>query len=179
MLIHRMNEEECLSLLARSSLGRLGCARDNQPYVVPIYFACHERHLYAFSTVGQKIEWMRANPHICLEADEITSHYEWMSVVVFGHYEELPDTPECEQERKLAYELLQQRAKWWQPAFVASAEHNAAESLAPIFFRIHIDQVTGHRGLLDAVEAATLSSPEPTTEHESRLLKLLRRARIT
>lgn len=39
MLIHRMTKAECLDLLARSRLGRLGCAHQNQPYVVPIYFA--------------------------------------------------------------------------------------------------------------------------------------------
>ena len=64
MLIHEMTVQQCLETLARLRLGRLGCARDIQPYVVPIYFASHKRQLYAFATLGEKIEWMRANPRV-------------------------------------------------------------------------------------------------------------------
>ena len=179
MLIHEMTNKECLDALARFRWGRLGCARDNQPYVVPIYVAYHERHLYTFSTAGQKIGWMRANPRVCVEADEIISPFQWLSVVVFGHYEELPDTPEYKLKRNLAYEILQQRAMWWEPAaYVASPHRSAADSLTPIFYRIHIDQVTGHHAMPDPVESATLPAPESSTKSEGRLLSLLRRARI-
>ena len=41
MVIHEMTEKDCSEILSRTSLGRLGCALDNQPYVVPINFA-HE-----------------------------------------------------------------------------------------------------------------------------------------
>jgi hypothetical protein len=145
MLIHEMTRQECLDTLARSGLGRLACARDNQPYVVPFYFAFDTERLYAFSTLGQKIEWMRANPRVCVETDERTTHNQWVSIVVVGHYEELPDTPEYAQERKRAHWLLQQRAMWWEPAYVASAHHGAADSLTPIFFCLHVDRVTGQR----------------------------------
>jgi nitroimidazol reductase NimA-like FMN-containing flavoprotein (pyridoxamine 5'-phosphate oxidase superfamily) len=178
MLIHDMNYEECLGLLARLRFGRLGCVRDNQPYVVPIHFALHDRHLYTFSTSGQKIEWMRANPRVCVEADEITSSYQWLSVVVLGRYEELPDTPEYKLERNLAHDVLAERAMWWQPAYVASTHHSTADSLTPIYYRIRMDQVTGHRGMPDAVERKTLAAPEPVIKRESWLLNLLRRARL-
>ena len=39
MLIREMTEGECRDMLNRLSFGRLACARDNQPYVVPISFA--------------------------------------------------------------------------------------------------------------------------------------------
>ena len=155
MLIHEMTNKECLDALARFRFGRLGCVRDNQPYVVPIYVAYHERHLYAFSTAGQKIEWMRANPRVCVEVDEITSPSQWLSVLVFGHYEELADTPQYKFERDQAYAMLQQRAMWWEPASVASPHHSAAASLDPVFYRIHIDQVTGHHGMPDPGKFAT------------------------
>jgi nitroimidazol reductase NimA-like FMN-containing flavoprotein (pyridoxamine 5'-phosphate oxidase superfamily) len=178
MLIHEMNYDECVSVLARLKFGRLACVRDNQPYIVPIYFVLHERHLYTFSTSGQKIEWMRGNPRVCVEADEITSSYQWLSVVVFGRYEELPDTPEYTLERNLAHDMLAERAMWWQPAYVASTHHSTADSLTLIYYRIHMDHVTGHRGLPDPVEAATLSTSEPTIKRESRLVNLLRRVRL-
>lgn len=160
MLIHEMTEDECRTALERVTFGRVACARDDQPYVLPIYFSYDGRHLYGFSTLGQKIEWMRSNPLVCLEIDERTSHHEWMSVVVFGRYEELPDTPEFGRARVQAHEVLQKRAMWWQPAYVATEDR---DQLTPIFYRIHIKQMTGHRATPDPVEAAALGA-KPTAE---------------
>ena len=50
-------EDECRAALGRVNFGRLACARDNQPYIVPIYFAYDGHHVYGFSTPGQKIDW--------------------------------------------------------------------------------------------------------------------------
>jgi hypothetical protein len=93
MLIREINIRECRDLLERLGAGRLGCARDNQPYIVPIYFAYEPDRLYGFSTVGQKIEWMRRNPKVCVEADEVISHNNWVSVIALGRFEELTDKP--------------------------------------------------------------------------------------
>jgi len=41
MLISEMTEAECLDALAGGRIARLGCARDGQPYVVPVYYAYH------------------------------------------------------------------------------------------------------------------------------------------
>ena len=149
MYIHEMTRAESERALEKATLGRLGCARDNQPYVVPIYFAYDHEQLYScvygFATLGQKIEWMRSNPLVCLEIDERVSHDEWMSVLVYGRYEELSDTPEHAAARSQAHSLLERRAMWWEPAYVA-AEHQSKEHLfAPIYYQIHIDEITGHR----------------------------------
>lgn len=99
MIVEQMTESECFQVLNRSRIGHLGCARDNQPYVVPIYFVCGERHLYAFTTPGQKVEWMRSNPLVCVQVDDVTDSTRWMSIVLFGRYEELVENPEEEQQR--------------------------------------------------------------------------------
>jgi nitroimidazol reductase NimA-like FMN-containing flavoprotein (pyridoxamine 5'-phosphate oxidase superfamily) len=91
MLIEDLNKQECGEVLKRLGFGRLSCASKNQPYVVPIYFAYEPNHIFGFSTVGQKIEWMRKNPRVCVEADEVIGQDNWTSVLVFGRYEELPD----------------------------------------------------------------------------------------
>ncbi|MDQ2936648.1 MAG: pyridoxamine 5'-phosphate oxidase family protein [Acidobacteriota bacterium] len=150
MFIHEMTDDECRSALQEASVGRLGCARDNQPYVVPIYFVFDGKHLYGFTTVGQKIEWMRANPQICLEIDEQISPDQWMSVIVFGRYEELLDEPQYEAERMKAHELLQgQRALWWEPSYMSAAHRDGSHSLLPVFYRIQIARMTGHRATPD------------------------------
>jgi nitroimidazol reductase NimA-like FMN-containing flavoprotein (pyridoxamine 5'-phosphate oxidase superfamily) len=117
MWIEEMPRQACIDLLTRNRLARLACAKDDQPYVTPLFFACHAEALYSFSTVGQKIAWMRANPLVCVEADEVANPQHWMSVVVYGRYEELPDAPGYEAERELAHSLLERRPIWWEPGF--------------------------------------------------------------
>ena len=41
-------------MLSRQEFGRLACAHQNRPYIVPIYFAYEPDHLYGFTTLGQK-----------------------------------------------------------------------------------------------------------------------------
>ena len=94
MLITEMTSEECRELLARTGFGHLGCTRNNEPYVVPMYFAYETDLLYGFSTFGRKIEWMRANSKVCIAVDEIASHFSWASVIIHGRYQEILNTPE-------------------------------------------------------------------------------------
>jgi len=55
-------------------VGRIACSSKDQPYVVPISFSYESpSHIYIFSTFGKKIEWMRRNPKVCLEVDEIAN----------------------------------------------------------------------------------------------------------
>ena len=54
----------------------------NRPYIVPIYFAYEPDHVYGFTTLRQKVEWMRSNPLVCVEVDEVLSHFRWSSVIV-------------------------------------------------------------------------------------------------
>jgi nitroimidazol reductase NimA-like FMN-containing flavoprotein (pyridoxamine 5'-phosphate oxidase superfamily) len=149
MLIQELARQQSLELLARTHLGRLGCALGTQPYVVPLYFTYRDNYLYSFSTVGRKIEWMRVNPLVCVEADEVVNSQQWMSVIVFGRYEELPDTPEWKSARTFAYELLKQNAIWWEPAYVKTILHGTDRPLVPVFYRIDVKEITGHRASPD------------------------------
>lgn len=152
MLIGEMSVAECHRMLKKMSFGRLACARDHQPYVIPIYFALDESYIYAFSTLGRKIEWMRKNPLVCIEVDDVQHQSDWTSVVVFGHYEELPDTPEWKHERNRALELLQERTMWWLPAYVPSTYNGKRHSSTPVFYRIRIESITGYRAKPDQTE---------------------------
>ena len=148
MLITEMTSEECREILARTGFGHLGCSRDDEPYVVPMYFASETDYLYGFSTFGRKIEWMRSNPKVCVEVDEVTGHSSWASVIINGRYQELPNTPEHSSERQHAYSLLEKRTLWWQTA-QASKELRTTQPFPPIFYRIHIDAIIGHRAAPD------------------------------
>ena len=144
MLIKEISTEECLDTVARASVGRLGCSLNDQPYVVPIYFAYEGKWLYVFSTFGKKIEWMRANPKVCVEIEEKVGESEWISVLVNGLYEELAE-PQFTQERTHARQLLGKKHHWWLNAMAERRVGSEDQQVEPLFFRIHVDLATGLR----------------------------------
>ena len=170
MQIHEMTLEECRNFLEQSCLARLSCEMEGQPYVVPVYLAYNGSYLFGFATMGYKIDCMRNNPLVCVEIDDIKAADQWISVVVSGTYEELPDTPEYEVARERAYELLRKRAMWWEPAAVQVEHRDYPSSFTPIFYRIAIDRMTGHRATPDP--ARVQRAPQSTvTNWLSRSLR--------
>ena len=157
MFIHEMSVNECHSALRKATIGRLGCALNNQPYVVPVNFAFDGTYLYGFTTIGQKVEWLRTNPLVCFEVDKITGQNDWMSIVLFGSYQELPDKAEYAEARIKAHAVLLKRAAWWEPAYISQQHRDQPHSLTPIFYRIHIDKITGHRATSEDSETIPLT----------------------
>jgi uncharacterized protein len=144
MEINEMTAEECIAFLERASLGRLGCSLEDQPYVVPIHFAYENGCMYVFSTFGQKVKWMRSNPKVCVQTDEIQNPSEWTSMVVYGEYEELPE-PQYTAERKHASSLLAKRYHWWLNALGERQLRVGENFIEPLFFRICIQSMSGLR----------------------------------
>jgi nitroimidazol reductase NimA-like FMN-containing flavoprotein (pyridoxamine 5'-phosphate oxidase superfamily) len=145
MHIEELSGESCISLLTKSRSGRLACAKGSQPYIVPIFYAYHDGYIYSVSTLGQKVDWMRANPLVCLQVDEIKTPQNWSSVVVFGRYEEILDTPQLKPVRELAYNLLRQPERRWEPVLAQGTIKGQERPLLPLFYRIFVEQITGRR----------------------------------
>jgi nitroimidazol reductase NimA-like FMN-containing flavoprotein (pyridoxamine 5'-phosphate oxidase superfamily) len=160
MLVQEVAPKDCLSRLAKMHLGRLGCVKGSQPYVVPFYFSYDNDYLYGFSTAGQQIDWMRANPLVCVETDDLVNADEWVSIVILGRYEELPDTPEFRTQREMAYAFLQQRADWWDPGYAKTIVNGAERPMIPVYFRVQIVQITGRQGVAEV-------SPGVEKRHET------------
>lgn len=144
MLINEIQESECREILARASVGRLGCSLNDQPYIVPVGIASEGDYIYVFSTLGQKIEWMRTNPKVCVQVDEANGQSDWVSVIANGEYEELPD-PQRADERDHARKLLQKHHQWWLNSLAERRTRLRDEEIIPIFFRIRISSLTGLR----------------------------------
>lgn len=145
MRIHEMTPAECEQVLGGTDFGRLACARHDQPYIVPIYFYFdgEGRCLYSFATVGRKIEWMRENPKVCVEVDQIADRFSWTTVLIFGRYEEVAEGADASDSHRRALELFRQRPEWWLPAagkLVGGEEHHS-----PVVYRILIDRLSGRR----------------------------------
>lgn len=146
MHVEELSFKDCHAALATAHFGRLGCVRDDQPYVVPTSFVVSDGYVYSFSLPGQKLSFMRDNPRVCLQIDSVAAADDWTSVIVLGRYEELPDTLEHASERRRAHVLLQERPMWWEPGAI-SIEGELGGAVVPVYYRISVDHVSGRRAV--------------------------------
>jgi hypothetical protein len=134
-MISEIGYREARELLRDQNTGRLGCCSENMPYVIPVNYFFDGEDIYVHSMPGRKIQIMRANPHVCLQVDEIEDTFNWLSVIAFGRFEEIHDT--TERDRILA--TIFQRFPHLTPV-----ESKARDSmLEVIVFRIRIERITG------------------------------------
>jgi uncharacterized protein len=79
-----LSQDECMSLLFAARYGRLGLAKDNRPYVIPLSYVYMDGKIYLHSRgSGRKVEYAAENPRVCFQID-ILEKERWSSVVVFG-----------------------------------------------------------------------------------------------
>jgi nitroimidazol reductase NimA-like FMN-containing flavoprotein (pyridoxamine 5'-phosphate oxidase superfamily) len=90
-------------IISGSQVCRLGLAKDNVPYVIPVSFGYDGVALYIHTAhAGRKIEFFEANPAVCLEFEHavtLKSHesepcnwsFSFQSVVGYGIISELTD----------------------------------------------------------------------------------------
>lgn len=146
--IVEMNRAESLAVLGSTHLGHLACVRDGVPYVVPVYFAFEGGFLYGVSAPGKKIDWMRANPAVCLSVEDMvaTREREWASVVVDGTYQELNDSGSGKADHAAAKELLRRNTMWWEPQHIRDGLVSGSGTAA-ILFRIKPLQIAGRQAV--------------------------------
>lgn len=148
MRIDELNETECREFLSRTSMARLGCSLNDQPYIIPVGFAYEDDFIYVFATLGKKIEWMRTNPKVCVQVDESKGQSDWVSVIANGEYQELPE-PKFAKERAHARSLLQKHHHWWLNALAERRIQMRDQDIEPVFFRIQIQSLSGLRGIAE------------------------------
>ena len=158
MQVVAMSQEECSEFLKRVSIGRLACSLDNQPYIIPVAFSYEADCIYIFSTLGKKIKWMRQNPKVCLQADDVGSRSNWDSVIVTGRYLELSE-PQHAAQREHAKQLLSQYSDWWRNPLVQRRDQTSDLSIETVFFRIDIESMSGLRAVPEG-EERSLKKPE-------------------
>ena len=147
MQIKHLTRDDSLKFLEGHNLGRMACARDAQPYVIPIFFVYQAPGIYCFSAEGRKIEWLRLNPQACLAVDDITNAQQWTSVIVFGRYEELSSKDAETSMHDNAYNQLRGRHLWWEPSYVKTTLNPGLPGFEPIYFRLSVGEITGRQGV--------------------------------
>lgn len=132
-----MSEAEARGLIEMGKVGRLGCVDVSEPYVVPFNYFFEGGFIYGHSLPGKKVRALRAHPRSCVQVDQIQDDFHWLSVIVFGDFEEIDD----QLERKRIMGKLFDRFPQLTPVewFVILDEVPAEV----VVFRIRIDRVTG------------------------------------
>jgi uncharacterized protein len=86
-----LNTPEIERLLERQIVGRIGCSDGEAIYIVPISYAYDGDYVYCHTHEGMKINYMRKNPLVCFEVDDLHNMANWQSVIARGMFEELSD----------------------------------------------------------------------------------------
>ncbi len=133
-------------IIWKSRVCRMGLVCDGEPYVVPLCFGYDGAAVYLhMATEGKKLDWLRANPRVCLEWDllgDILPAPEacgwgmaYKSVIAFGMAQELTD--EAAKHHALAQIMAQyageERAWSFRPEQLAHT----------VVVRVKLDEVTG------------------------------------
>jgi hypothetical protein len=141
MIVREMREGDCYAMIKSGTIARLACARDGQPYLVPIQYAYALNRLFSFSLPGRKIEIMRQNPKVCLEIEEFSDRQHWRCVLVEGVYHELAS----EQDRQQAWQALQGRIDWWEPGALKPGPQQLTDERSHLFYEIVVNGLTGRQ----------------------------------
>lgn len=143
-----MKDQQAMeALLYRMSVGRLGLATDEGPYVVPMNYLYAEGCIYFHSAPeGRKMDILRGNPRACFLVDEpgplVIGHracsigqlYE--SVMCFGRAELVQ-----EEEKKRI--ILEQMVRKLAPSGHSFAPLEAEALRKTAVVRIPVDHMTG------------------------------------
>jgi uncharacterized protein len=124
----RLNREECMDLLARSTFGRVGVSVDALPAILPVTIALVGDELVFRTVPGTKLAYAARNAVLAIEVDDYEpATGEGWSVLVRGVATQLEDPDEIDRARSVL-------DRTWIPE--QTGEH---------FVRVGCDLVTGRR----------------------------------
>jgi nitroimidazol reductase NimA-like FMN-containing flavoprotein (pyridoxamine 5'-phosphate oxidase superfamily) len=80
-----VSRDEALKILEGQPVAHLGIVIDGAPYVTPMSFVVDGERILFRTVAGKKLDGIRANPAVCVEASEFNEETgDWVSVIVRG-----------------------------------------------------------------------------------------------
>lgn len=137
--ILEMHKEEIRDFLSRVNYGHLACCREDQPYVVPIYFAYDGTDIFIYTTEGLKSQVIEDNPRVCLQVEEIIDPGGWQSVIAFGDAKRITDA----EKREAAVALLRANNPTLLPALAIKWSKDWIRNNVEAVYKIKIQSITG------------------------------------
>ena len=139
--VEDMPPVEMHNLLQTANFGHLGCAQNGRPYVVPMHYAYDGKELYFFTTEGMKTQFMKDNPRVCLQVEEVSDSSHWRSTMVIGRAERLTNRDEMER----AMQLITERNPSLTPAISATQIDTWGRSVDIALYRIQPEIIDGRK----------------------------------
>ncbi len=150
--VHEMSGAEIEEMLGRIGYGHLACARNNQPYVVPIHYVYEKPDILVYTTEGLKTEIIDENPQICLQLEELVDDTDWQSVVINGEAERLVDREKKEDVLK----KVLSRNPTLTPAISIRWVNDWIRENKEVIFRIKPTTMTGRSAVKVRISAAVV-----------------------
>ncbi|MFH2056660.1 MAG: pyridoxamine 5'-phosphate oxidase family protein [bacterium] len=139
------DREELLAILDKCDIGWLGMSRADEPYVLPVNFTREGEKLYIHcSPTGKKIDFLIANPNVCLTALENPEYiegrgnYRYRCVICYGKARLVEDR----EEMLAAYQSLCAKID---PLVMEDINDDCLDRSAIIC--IEIEKLTGKHGV--------------------------------
>jgi nitroimidazol reductase NimA-like FMN-containing flavoprotein (pyridoxamine 5'-phosphate oxidase superfamily) len=143
-MIQDLTGLEIDQILRRQRIGRVGSTSVGHVEITPIIYGYDGSSIFGHSRFGRKIQYMRGNPEVCFEVEEVVDPASWQVVVLRGTYLELSDP----QERDVAMRLILAQAGGGPES--SAVQVNRGDEL--VIYRIAVTDRSGRRegGLEDA-----------------------------
>jgi nitroimidazol reductase NimA-like FMN-containing flavoprotein (pyridoxamine 5'-phosphate oxidase superfamily) len=100
-MIRELTESQIDGILRRERIGRIGSTAVGHVQITPIIYGYDGESIYGHSRFGRKIQYMRGNPEVCFEVEEIVDPTSWRVVELTGSYEELADLHDRDRAMRL------------------------------------------------------------------------------
>lgn len=139
--IVEMIDAENLELLEAANFGHLGCARDGQPYVLPMHFAFDGASVLFLTVDGQKTVWLDQNPKVCLQIEKTLDERHWQSAAVFGLAQRLTNAEEIGR----AASFIFKKHSSLTPALNRTIVDGAEKTGGAAIYRINPIRITGRK----------------------------------
>jgi uncharacterized protein len=141
-----LNSRQVDQVLRSEVVGHLGRFHEGRIYVVPVSYVYDGDCIYGHSADGMRLRMLRAHPQVCFQVDRIENLANWVSVIVWGEFEELVNNAEKE-----AMRLFLERMEPLQVSETALSPHRAPAGVPAldlqgqpmVFYRIRLTERTG------------------------------------
>jgi uncharacterized protein len=145
-MLGTLNSRQIDQVLRSELVGRLGCSSDGKVYVTPISYVYDGDCIYGHSADGMRLRMLRAHPQVCFQVDRIENLANWVSVIVWGDFEEVAGDAEKE-----AMRLFLERMEPLQASETALSPHRAPAGVPAldlqgqlmVFYRIRLTERSG------------------------------------
>jgi nitroimidazol reductase NimA-like FMN-containing flavoprotein (pyridoxamine 5'-phosphate oxidase superfamily) len=143
--ILELEPDEITAILARNRVGRIAYSSHDRVDIEPMHYVYSQGWIYGRTSRGAKLQTLEKNRWVAFEVDEVTSLFDWRSVVVHGgvYLLEGDTSAESSESYTRALELLR-------GLLPSTFREDDPVPHRDVVFRIAVQEATGRRAIAPA-----------------------------